>query len=465
LTAAITSWARTDVGRKRKHNEDAYLVDGELGLFIVADGMGGHAAGEVASAQAVKSIRESLAAGKPQIDAFKKSPTVEAREQVAQLMEKAIHRACADIYSLASGDQGKRGMGTTVVALLCAGKKAIVGHVGDSRVYLFRNGRAHQLTEDHTLVQEQLKRGLITRDQVATAENRNVITRAVGIQPSVVVDTLVTDLLPGDLYLLCSDGLHGYLAEDELPSLFSHEPREAVADRLTELALQRGGKDNVTVVAVSIDAPDDEETTDVEGKTEILRRIPLFQHMTYKELLSILAIGRGRAFEKGQPIIREGEHGDELFVIFRGRVDVSKDSLHIAQLKPGGHFGEMGLFDQAPRSATVVAAEDTSAISVDRDSLLKLMRRDSLLAVKLLWSFVQVLSERLRNTNEALADLKHELDHVRDQSADDGAAAEGSDENEVTEFTEVLEATGAAPATDTAEPAPGTPPPPPPFSQ
>jgi serine/threonine protein phosphatase PrpC/CRP-like cAMP-binding protein len=408
----LRSWARTDIGRKRKHNEDSYLVDEALGLYAVADGMGGHAAGEVASAQAVKSIREALADGKPVLDSFARSPTVESREHVAQLMERAIHKACADIYAMAGSDLGKRGMGTTVVALLAAGKKAVVGHVGDSRVYLYRNGRAHQLTEDHTIIQEQLKRGLITREQVPTAENKNVITRAVGIQPSVAVDTLVTDLLPGDLFVLCSDGLHGYLDDAELPQLFAQE-RDKLPDLLIDLALQRGGKDNITAVCLSIEADADEETTDVEGKTEILRRIPLFQHMSYKELLAILGIARGRQFEKGQGVIKEGEQGDELFVLFRGRVDVLKSGLRIAQLKAGGHFGEMGLVDQAPRSATVVAVEDTSGISIDRDSLLKLMRRDSLLAVKLLWSFVQVLSERLRNTNDALTDLKTELDQVR----------------------------------------------------
>ncbi len=425
----IRSWARTDIGKKRKHNEDSFLNDDALGLYIVADGMGGHAAGEVASAQAVKSIREALVDGRPLLESFAKSPTVEAREHVAQLMERAILKACADIYSIAGSDLGKRGMGTTVVVLLAAGKKAVLGHVGDSRVYLFRNGRAHQLTEDHTIIQEQLKRGLITKDQVATAENRNVITRAVGIQPSVAVDTLVTDLLPGDLYLLCSDGLHGYLEEDELPALLSAEPRALLPESLVDLALQRGGKDNVTAIALSVEAVDDEEHTDVEGKTEILRRIPLFQHMTYKELLAILGIARGRQFEKGQPIIKEGETGDELFVLFRGKVTVLKSGLQIAQLKAGGHFGEMGLVDQAPRSATVVAHEETSAISIDRDSLLKLMRRDSLLAVKLLWSFVQVLSERLRNTNDAVADLKHELDELRAKTTDpigDPSAGSGS---------------------------------------
>src|SRR5216684_3737765 len=408
----IRSWSRTDVGRKRKHNEDSCFADDAMGLYIVADGMGGHAAGEVASAQAVKSIREAVAEGKPVLESFSRTPTVEAREHVAQLMEKAILRACADIHALAVSDLGKRGMGTTVVALLVAGKKAVVGHVGDSRVYLYRSGRAHQLTEDHTIIQEQLKRGLITKEQVPTADNKNVITRAVGIQRSVAVDSLVTDVLPGDLFLLCSDGLHGYLEDEELPRLLAQE-RGKLTDMLVDLALQRGGKDNVTVVCISVEADEDEETSDVEGKTEILRRIPLFQHMNYKELLALLGIARGRQFEKGQNIIKEGEQGDELFVLFRGRVDVSKAGLRIAQLKAGGHFGEMGLVDQAPRSATVLAVEDTSAISIDRDSLLKLMRRDSLLAVKLLWSFVQVLSERLRNTNEALTGLKSELDRAR----------------------------------------------------
>ncbi|GAC1346236.1 MAG: hypothetical protein NVSMB23_23520 [Myxococcales bacterium] len=419
----IRSWARTDIGKRRKHNEDAFLNDDALGLYIVADGMGGHAAGEVASAQAVKSISSVFAESTPLLESLREGASGDVREQVAQLMERAIARACADIHALSGSDPGQRGMGTTVVALLCAGDKAVVGHVGDSRIYLVRSGRAHQLTEDHTIIQEQLKRGLLTREQVATADHKNVITRAVGIQPQVAVDTLVTDLLPGDLYLLCSDGLHGYLGEDELPALLVQEPRERLTEALIELALSRGGKDNVTAVCVSVDAAAGEEASDVEGKTEILRRIALFQHMTYKELLAILGIAKGQRFEPGQSIILEGEKGDELFVIFRGKVDVIKNGLHIAQLQPGGHFGEMGLVDRVPRSATVVAAEETRAISIDRDSLLKLMRRDSLLAVKLLWSFVQVLSERLRTTNEGLADLKSELDLARRHASDPGRPA------------------------------------------
>ena len=412
--SALRSSARTDIGRKRKRNEDSWLADDELGLYIVADGMGGHSAGEVASAQAVQSIRAQLVEGKALLESFARTPTVEAREQVAQLLERAILKASAALYALAGADPGKRGMGTTVVALLVAGKKAVVGHVGDSRVYLYRNGRAHQLTEDHTFLQEQIKRGLITREQAASSgENRNVITRAVGIQPQVAVDTLVADILPGDLFVLCSDGLHGYLADEEVSQVLGKD-RSRLPELLVDLALARGGKDNVTVVCVSAESGAEAgEAAEVEGKTEILRRIPLFQHMTYKELLSVLGIAQGRQFAKGQHIINEGEGGNEMFILFRGRVDVLKSGHRIAQLSGGGHFGEMGLVDRGPRSATVLAAEDTSAVSIDRDSLLKLMRREPLLAVKLLWSFVQVLSERLRSTNEAFTAVKVELDELR----------------------------------------------------
>jgi serine/threonine protein phosphatase PrpC len=408
----LRSWARTDVGKKRPHNEDAYLVDEALGLYAVADGMGGHAAGEIASTAALKALRDALAEEKSVLDGFATSPTLEAREKAAHLVERAVQKACAEVYALSMADRTRRGMGTTLVALVACGGNAVLAHVGDSRVYLFRNDRAHQLTEDHTMVQEQIKRGLISKADAATAENRNVITRAIGVQRSVAVDTLISELVPGDVYLVCTDGLHGYLGDDELPALLGQE-KERLVDLLVDLALQRGGKDNVTAIVLAVEGGRGEESADVEGRTEILRRIPLFQHMTYKELLGILGVARGRHFQAGQTVINEGEAGDELFVIFRGKVEVRKGGMAIATLRAGGHFGEMGLVDQAPRSATVVASEETSAISIDRENLLKLMRRDPLLAVKLLWSFVQVLSARLRNTNEALTGLKSELDRAR----------------------------------------------------
>lgn len=418
----IQAWASTDVGRRRKVNEDSFLVDPELGLYIVADGMGGDASGGLASSRCTEVVRRHIAQNGAVTAAFARGPGGEAREAAQALMERAIQAACAEIHGLTQQDPQKRGIRTTCVALLVCGSRAVIGHVGDSRAYLLRAGRVHQLTEDHTLVQEQFKRGLITK-QEAMRSPMHIVTRAVGLQPSVQVDTLATDVVPGDLLVLCTDGLHGYLAEHELASLFSREPRATLSQRLVELANERGGKDNVTVVAAAITASApverDEsslEAEEIDARTEMLRRIPLFQYMNYKELLAILSIARIRRYAAGEKVVEEGAGSDEMFVVSRGRVEVSKAGAVIATVRAGGHFGEMGLVDQAPRSATVVALEPTHAIALGRDGLLKLMRKDSLLAVKLLWSFTQSLSERLRHTNDAFTGLKSEVERLREDA-------------------------------------------------
>lgn len=421
--AAVHAWALTDVGRKRKHNEDSFLVDPDLNLYVVADGMGGHAAGEVASARCVELVREALAANRDELTTFARKPTPEAGERVQQLMVRAIQHACAEIHKLAREDERRRGMGTTCVALLVCGRKGVIGHVGDSRVYLSRQGRVHQLTEDHSLVEEHVKRGLMTREQAEQSDIRNVITRAVGLQSSVEVDTLLTDVEADDLFLLCSDGLHGYFKDtDELPALLAQEPRSKLPATLVALANDRGGKDNITAVVVSAGTDGDAtpDSAEVDAKAEVLRRIPLFQYMNYKELVALLAIAHGRHYAPGDAIITEGDQGDELFVIFRGRVEVSKNGAAITRLRAGGHFGEMGLVDHAPRSATVVALDATNVIAFSRDALLKLMRKDSLLSVKLLWSFCQVLGERLRMTSDRLSGLQVEVERLRGEHAEPG---------------------------------------------
>jgi len=420
----VDSYAHSDIGRKRRQNEDSFLVDPDLHLYVVADGMGGHAAGDVASARCVEIVREQLVGSKHVLEGFAQKPTPGGKETVEQLMSKALQAASRDIYRLAERETEHRGMGTTCVAFLVLGKKAVIGHVGDSRIYLRRNGRVHQLTEDHSLVQEQIKRGIITREQAEKSEVRNVITRAIGLQASVDVDTLVLDVTPGDVFLLCSDGLHGYTPDDaELNELLATDPR-TLPKRLIDLANQRGGKDNITAIVVAAEGgaqstAANTEAADVEAKTEILRRIPLFQYMNYKELVALLSISQARPFNVGDEIIREGDTGDEMYVLFRGRVTVSKGGAAITELRSGGHFGELGLVDHAPRSATVTAVESTHVISIGRDALLKLMKKESLLAVKLLWSFVQVLGERLRNTNEALSGLKDEVERLRGETLEE----------------------------------------------
>jgi PPM family protein phosphatase len=401
----------TDVGRKRQHNEDAMLVDAALGLFVVADGMGGHAAGEVASARASEVVRQHVLAQRSVLKDLATNPNQDSRAAAAGLIEVSIQRACADIFKMASSDATKRGMGTTLVCLAVAGNKAVIGHVGDSRVYLVRNGQCHRLTEDHTLVAAQLKAGTITKDQASASQYKNVITRAVGIQESVQVDTLIVDLVPGDVFLLCSDGLHGYLSDEEVSPLFASRKLEELPRALVDLANERGGKDNITAVVVKVsgDGAVTSEEAEAQSRMEALRKIPLFRHLTYKEQTAVLSIATTRTFPAGKEIVIEGQPGEELFVVVRGRVAIEKSGVEIAELRAGGHFGEMGLIDNAPRSATVRATEPTRVMVVARPELMNLMKRESILAVKMLWSFVQVLSDRLRATNSELSEARQEL--------------------------------------------------------
>lgn len=411
MALTTQAFALTDVGRKRQHNEDAMLVEASLGLYIVADGMGGHAAGEIASAKSAEVVKQVVGQNVNVLKELGRDPTQQNRTAAAALVESAIQKACSEIYKLAASDTTKRGMGTTFVCLAVGGNKGVIGHVGDSRVYLVRQGQCHRLTEDHTLVAAQLKAGTITREQAATSQYRNVITRAVGIQESVQVDTLIVDIVPGDTFILCSDGLHGYLQDDEVAPLAAAVAAKELPKKFIDLANERGGKDNITAVIVTVqgDATVAQEAAEAQSRMEALRKIPLFRHLTYKEQTAVLSIATTRTFPAGREIVIEGQPGEELFIVIRGRVAIEKNGVEIAELRAGGHFGEMGLIDNAPRSATVRATEPTRVMVVSRSDLMNLMKRESILAVKMLWSFVQVLSDRLRATNAELSEARQEL--------------------------------------------------------
>lgn len=246
----FTSHGLTDVGRRRQANEDAFFCDDGLGLWVVADGMGGHAAGEIASQEAIDTIYGMVKRGKRNI--LSDPAQEEARSRAAvRLLEGAVQAATYMIFAISELDADKTGMGTTISAMLSMGSYGITAQVGDSRIYRVRAGRAEQLTEDHTLINWQLKQGIITQDEAKKSKHKNVITRAVGNRDYVQVDTAIVRFEPGDVYLLCSDGLHGYLRLEEIPRI-AEARGEAAARQFIELANERGGKDNITAVLVEI---------------------------------------------------------------------------------------------------------------------------------------------------------------------------------------------------------------------
>jgi len=239
----------SDVGRRRKNNEDAFFCDDELGLYVVCDGVGGNAKGEVASAESVALVHGWVKRWRGTVENFVAEPSRSNCAAVRRVMENAVQSACYMVFGMGLQDPQQRGMSTTLSSLLIAGGSAFIAQVGDSRVYLHRHGEATQLTEDHTLVNFRLKLGLITPEEAENAPGKNVITRAVGHQDHVEVDCLDIPLQAGDRLMLCSDGLHGYLEEGELDARLEGE-RAAVCQSLIDMANERGGRDNVTAVVV-----------------------------------------------------------------------------------------------------------------------------------------------------------------------------------------------------------------------
>jgi protein phosphatase len=242
----LTCAGRTDVGIIRSGNEDNFLMVPERGIFVVADGMGGHAAGEVASEMAVRVVARELGSLRGLSEA-----------EVAERMRHAIRAANAAIFQRTLVEPDKRGMGTTVTALVLFDGRFLVGQVGDSRAYLFRDGALAQLTKDHSYVQEQVDAGYLTPEQARSHPYANVITRCVGANSDVIPDLYGGEVQPRDVFLLASDGLTGMLDDAQLAAVLAGTaaPEEQVAQLIAE-ANRHGGLDNITAVIVRVDAVD-----------------------------------------------------------------------------------------------------------------------------------------------------------------------------------------------------------------
>jgi len=235
---------QTDIGKKRKNNQDNGAVFAELGLFIVADGMGGHKGGEIASKIAVETL--------PLV--VKKAQEDKSWDQ-KKIMTTAIKKANSNIYEQSKVNENLRGMGTTTTAILIKDTKMTIGHVGDSRCYYLRKDSIWQLTRDHSLVQEKLRAGLISRDQIESDLMKNIITRSVGYEAKVDVDLYEMDIKPGDTFLICSDGLSGQVNDSELLKitqkyLFNKKNIQSAVKQMVDSANANGGDDNITVLLV-----------------------------------------------------------------------------------------------------------------------------------------------------------------------------------------------------------------------
>ena len=224
---------RTHQGLVRANNQDNWLA--ESALYGVADGMGGHKGGETASRVALQVFRNAIGQKKPDADALR----------------MAVEAANRRVYDMSARDDTLSGMGTTMSMIWQDTNRLLIAHVGDSRIYRLREGRLQQITNDHSFVAELVRNNIITPEMAKNHPQRNIITRAVGVDPFVQVDVLQEELLPGDLWLICSDGLHGMVEDGEIQTILSEMELEDAAERLISRALENGGHDNVTFVLLS----------------------------------------------------------------------------------------------------------------------------------------------------------------------------------------------------------------------
>jgi len=244
----------TDIGKRRGHNEDSFGVFDDLGLYIVADGMGGHAAGEVASGAAVETLHDFIAATAGSEDTTWPYERDEKLSRTANRLAVGIRLANKVIFEKSHAEQEKSGMGTTIVAALVDGDDLQVAHVGDSRVYVFSQGALKRITADHSYVGELVASGQITEEQARSHPFRNIVTRALGTKLDVKVDIGRHRAAPGDIFLLCSDGLTGMVRDDELAKIINRESDNLTTcvSHLIEAANKNGGDDNITAVLVRV---------------------------------------------------------------------------------------------------------------------------------------------------------------------------------------------------------------------
>ena len=233
----LVSFGKTHVGMKRSHNEDAFYRNDEIGLYIVADGMGGHKAGEIASNMAVDSIKNYI---------------LNQKKVAEQSLVDAIYIANNLIFKSAAANAHYSGMGTTIVSMAFNSTGAMLCHVGDSRAYILTRGKLERLTEDHTYVNEQFKTGLITEKQMETHSMRNVLTRSLGFSEQIKIASQKLNIHAGDRYLLCSDGLSHMVADNVIAEIGSIPDAVHAVSTLIEVANTNGGDDNITVIIIDV---------------------------------------------------------------------------------------------------------------------------------------------------------------------------------------------------------------------
>lgn len=396
----------THKGLKREGNEDAYLVDNDNGLYVVCDGMGGHAAGEVASEKAVQVVSRIMGENRGVIQ--------QAREgrvpvgQMESLAQSVLQTACREIYDLATSNPKLAGMGTTMTLLMHIQDRAIMAHVGDTRLYLLRGDEVHQLSTDHTMVNELIRNGTMGAEDAMNSPFAHVLARSIGTHPSVQVDTLNLELLSGDRFVLCTDGLHDHLTDPEMLYEQMGDEFDQMAQQLVQFANDSGGHDNATAVIVEV--WDRERTSDqlsprdtmVSNKMHALSANFLFEDLSLAQLSRVLDLCEIGQYDAGSVIFSEGTDCSCMYVVLDGEVAISRQGVTYGSLRTGQNVGETTLLTQRPARASLTALAPSSVLRIDGPSFRILIQRRPYLGIALLAQLGQRLGTIIDRSHDLM---------------------------------------------------------------
>lgn len=403
----------SQAGSSKATNQDAYLVDDRLGIHLVCDGMGGHRGGETAAQLACNTTLNYLRKHQEAILGF--AAGTESKETLVDLVTSAILTANTEIYRMAAAEPSLAGMGTTLAMLLITGNLGIVAHVGSSRVYLYRNDQLTQLTKDHTLSQELIDRGLMTEAKAAKWAYGRVLSRALGPMEAVVVNTLQLDILPGDRFVLATDGITTALTADEIKAVLANSSQDTVAQLLVQAShandhenrSENHSDDATVIVADSLSDISDEalqqaRTWEVLQKTSSLQDMFLFRSLDPRSIMQIVSNSVIMYNDPSDLLFNQGDVEQNIYIILEGDFEVLVNDTVIAKLSRGNHFGEMSWFSQEPRSATVRCCSNSKLLKVSALFLEGFILRSPEAGVLILRELARELSMRLRATNELI---------------------------------------------------------------
>jgi len=412
--------ALSDMGRRMDTNEDAALAMPEVPLFALADGSGALWPATV-TLKALSAEASHLVEFQAKVAA---EQDTSSRLAVGHFFESVFNTA----GRLVKEEMARRAEGratSTAVALTLMGPFAYVAHVGDSRAYLFRDGKLRCLTTDHTLAMLQMKRGELSAEEYATSPYRKTLTQAIGVTAEIRPDIAEIRIAPGDLLLLCTDGLHRMVPDKRIAEILAEPgPLDERALHLVQAANDGGGKDNVTVQLVPVLALSAEAQSAQDGARKerldvarVLGKCFLFQKITEAERLLIAPYFEYQAYESGDVVCREGDPGDSLYVVVQGKLRVTFQRAHLIDIGPGGWAGEIALAREGPRTATLTAKDKVVLLVLTRQRFFEIMRRRPALGTQLALPLLEFVGARV-------IDLRARLERIARLMSGQGQEAE-----------------------------------------